>query len=122
MLLKQKLLKATKGRTNCSSNGCPIYDINVDDINVDDINLNEMYRYFTGENISFTNHFSNCSECFLALCYEYNKKRAKEMFDKYVFYKGKSNFFEDSVNMMPCELLGEMAKFMLQKRKLIDIE
>lgn len=116
MLLKQILLKATKGKTKCSSDGCPIYHINTCNVN-----LNEMYRYFIGEDIIFDNQFSNCSELFLSLCYEYNKKRAKEMFDKYVFYEGKSNFFEDSAKM-PCKLLGEMAKFMLNNKKSIDIE
>jgi hypothetical protein len=116
MQLKQILLKATKGRTNCSRKGCPIYDINVDIYD-----LNKMYKHLTGENISYVNHFSFCSECFLSLCYEYNKKRTKEMFDKYVFYEG-SNFFEDSANKMPCKLLGEMAKFMLNNKKYIDIE
>ena len=119
MQLKQILLKATKGRTNCSRKGCPIYDY---DIDLDNCNLHEMYKYLTGEDISLDNCLSFCSEYFLSLCYEYNKKLAKKMFDKYVFYGG-SNFFKDSTNKMPCKLLGEMAKFMLKnEKKSIDIE
>jgi hypothetical protein len=45
---------------------------------------------------------------------------AKKMFKKYV-YNG-NNFYNGSANQMPCFLLKEMAKFMLQKRALIDIE
>jgi hypothetical protein len=105
-----------KGSIDCSSSGCPLYELFVSEEQ-----LNKMYKHLTKKpKDPDDNEFSFCSEVFLQLCYEYNKKRAKEMFDKYV--DDRNNFYVDSINRMPCFLLKKMTKFILQKRKFIDIE
>lgn len=116
-MLQKKLLKilSKEGRTNCSPSGCPLYELFANEEQLD-----KMYLYLTKKPKDLNNVFSTCSEVFLQLCYKFDKKMAKKMFKKYV--DNGNNFYNGSANQMPCFLLKEMAKFMLQRRTLIDIE
>ena len=116
-MLQKKLLKilSKEGRTNCSPSGCLLYELFANEEQLD-----EMYLYLTKKQKSLDNAFSTCSEVFLQSCYKFDKKMAKKMFKKYV--DNGNNFYNRSKNQMPCFLLKEMAKCMLQKIALLDIE
>ena len=116
-MLQKELLKilSKKGRTDCSLSGCPLYELFANEEQLD-----EMYLHLTKKPKGLNNVFSTCSEVFLQLCYKFDKKMAKKMFKKYV--DNGNNFYNGSTNQMPCFLLKEMTKFMLNNKRSIDIE
>jgi hypothetical protein len=113
---KELLLKLSKkGRVGCSPSGCPLYNLFLSK----EDHLDEMYSYFIKKPKlkDLSSRFSCCSETFLYLCYTFDKKKAKRMFEK---YDDGNNFYLGNTQM-PCFLLKEMAETMLQER-ILDIE
>jgi len=119
MTPEQILKKAiTIKEMDCSERGCPFYKINKNDIQ---FIIKPLYRFLFGCERNSENRLSSCSEIFLSICFEYNKEKTRKLFDKYKKYKGRINFYL-SGDSMPCNLLKEMANFIVKSSFYLSIE
>lgn len=124
MTPKQILKKAANyKKIECNPIGCPLCKINLHKINSrdDQFIIRSLYRFLFGYEKNNENRLSSCSEIFLSICFEYNKEKTRKLFDKYKKNKGRINFYLNGFSM-PCDLLGEMANFMIKSSTCLDIE
>lgn len=119
MIPKQILKKAaTIKKIDCSPS-CPLYKIHLKDgLPI----IESLYHFLFGCEKNNENRLSSCSEIFLLICFKYNKEKTRILFDRYKNYNGKINNFYLDGNTMPCDLLGEMANFMVKSSICLDIE